>query len=144
MQCPLNNERVNKLCENSSCWYNNKNAKNNCAVKDTGNSHLLIFDIARIYKEDIKQATNRVERGREKIKYWLKLVNFLETIFDKGCNKCGKTNCANTANCFKRREKISQLKDSLPLENLLKMYPSRWYAAAKFVEENNILNSIKI
>lgn len=105
---------------------------------------MLVYDIARIYKEDAKQTASRIERGREKIKHWLRLVNFLETVPEKGCDKCGKANCSNAKNCASRRSEILELKEKLPLENLLEMSIFRWYAAVVFVAEHHTLNTIKI
>jgi hypothetical protein len=144
MQCPLNQRDVGGKCNVNLCWYNVKGIKGNCAIVDTGNDHLLIYDVARVFKENEATATKRVDRGREKIKRWLKLIEMVDTVEDKGCNKCGYHNCKNEKKCNKRKLKNIELKSRLPLDSVLDMYPSRWHAAVNLVKNDTLLDSITI
>jgi predicted Zn-ribbon and HTH transcriptional regulator len=143
MKCPLSKEiDVGVDCKFNFCWYWHNKAKKNCVIVDTGNDHLLATDIMRIYKQnDENDAEKIIALGREKIKQWLKLLENLETVEPKGCVNCGYINCKNKAACNERQCK--EIRITLPLEDVLKMHPARWYAALKLIEKNPILQSIK-
>ena len=130
MECPIAKVEVGEVCNNKKCWFWHRGADKNCVVTDVGTTHLVAADVARIYKEKKSEVEARIERGRNKMAAWLSLVEKIENIDYEGCGVCGAPKCIGGKKCEDNRLSWEAEAKRLPLEKLIKMNPTRWYAVA--------------
>ena len=143
MHCPQTGVPVGDPCENRQCWFWHPNAKNRCAVRDTGTDHLIEQDVARIYNEDLAQAHLRIDRGRAKIKAWLSVLEMLEAFEAEGCEACGKANCKDEDLCDHRVALAAQIKKQLPVDSVISMNAFKWYSLIKLKKAGHPVFTIK-
>ncbi len=146
MRCPFAPEiDVGERCARVACWMHHVRAKGGCAAADTGSTHLVAADVARIYGESAGAAQERVSRGRRKIAAFLSLVEALEdseTVEDC-CRACGAVGCRGGERCRQDCLEMATLRAWLPLDKVVKMSPSRWRAALEVKRTGSEAFSIK-
>jgi hypothetical protein len=86
-------------------------------------------DLVRTLGEPSSKIAARVNRGREILSAWLKLVEIASET-KTGCSKCGKLRC-DYESCREGSIEILELSKSLPLNAVLEMDAPRWRSVLK-------------
>lgn len=100
--CPFSNELVGARCKRK-CWMRSKRALGGCAAIDSGTTELTEHDVARLRRTDAKNVKDSIQRGRDKLALWIKLLETLEDVPDReGCSLDG----------------VAEILDALPLREV--------------------------
>ena len=97
---------------------NHNGARGNCAAIDTGSTHLVIGDVARVHGLTVAEAETMVSRGREKLRRWLAMLDAVDEA-DEGGARLSQQDAARATN----------LGRVWPIEKMARMTPNRWRAA---------------
>ena len=79
MNCPHSGEDIGEACERA-CWLRHKRALGRCMAIDTGTTEVTRYDIARLRRKKVSEIDVSVERGREKIAAFFKLLDTAEDV----------------------------------------------------------------
>lgn len=128
MKCPASSKEVRSPCKNEGCWWNHPRARCGCMAVDAGTTELTEHDVARVRQTKAKAAAASIERGRDKMRLWLRLVEAAEGISHElgACESCGLVGCAGGMECKDRTLQIRVASDRIPLSGTVEMTPEKW------------------
>ena len=144
-RCPYTSAiQFDDRCSNTECWMHAHRAQHACAALDTGSTHLVVNDVARVMGLPLSEVEDRVARGRRKAEDWRKMLVELADVDERSaCPRCGASPCVGDA-CASEAKEIARLKDLLPLDAVERMNAARWRRVLEITRAGSSVTSLKV